>query len=399
MEILLTAAAAAVDAGDTAPTAAGNLPSVDARDSTVTDDVPPIPPLMPPSTVGQNEAENQTAATPEPLAAQALLPVEAAVNLQHDGPVSRSGVLGFPEAVSTGNLPSVEAGESLVPAATPATPSVIPASTVGGERETTASVATSKPREVQATLPTEGVVKLPSANPASRPAIVAFPEAVAFDWRALVEHDLQASVPADVPELLRALGNSDLYVQDEVDVRLHPTLTRVWSRKGRRGQRLVRAPGQSSKFVTFLAVDWRDGWGSVGYSAKRTAAVFCQQLDHLVERSQAQGRAAMVILDGAKIHTPAGSKLVREALAKHGAKLRLIYTPAYDPESNPTERAWPPFRRVVTHNHHRDEMLELYEDTRAYMDDLTDAQSLRHIGSPFATEEPARCREPTTTQT
>jgi transposase len=293
-----------------------------------------------------------------------------------------------PALVDASEVPGVEAGERPVTDDVPPTQLATQPAIAGSDVQAVPPVATPEPAGPQTVTPTDSSVRLQDDNSLTRPAGPAFPEAVAFDWQALVEHDLLASVPADVPELLRALGNSDLYVQDEADVRLHPTLTRVWSRKGHRGQRLVRAPGQSSKFVTFLAADWRDGWGSVGYSPRRTADVFCLQLDSLVERSQARGRAAMVILDGAKIHRPEGSKLVRQTLAKHGDRLRLVYTPAYDPESNPTERAWPPFRRAVTHNHHRDETLELYEDTRTYMDDLTEAQTLRQIGSPLAAEEP-----------
>ena len=50
-------------------------------------------------------------------------------------------------------------------------------------------------------------------------------------------------VPADLERLLRLVPTADLYLQDEVEVALHPTLTRVWCPKGRRGQRLVEAPG------------------------------------------------------------------------------------------------------------------------------------------------------------
>src|SRR6266581_2887178 len=41
--------------------------------------------------------------------------------------------------------------------------------------------------------------------------------------------------PEDLPRLLGLLGRADLYLQDEVEVALHPTLTRVWSRAGRSG--------------------------------------------------------------------------------------------------------------------------------------------------------------------
>ncbi len=63
----------------------------------------------------------------------------------------------------------------------------------------------------------------------------------------LVEPDLLLDVPADVESLMSLLPHADLYLQDEVQVALHPTLTRVWCRKGRRGQRLVEAPGANEK--------------------------------------------------------------------------------------------------------------------------------------------------------
>jgi hypothetical protein len=56
------------------------------------------------------------------------------------------------------------------------------------------------------------------------------------------------------------LPRADLSLQDEVQFAFHPTLTRVWCLKGRRGQRLVEAPGDNRKVYGFGLVDWRDGW-------------------------------------------------------------------------------------------------------------------------------------------
>jgi hypothetical protein len=57
---------------------------------------------------------------------------------------------------------------------------------------------------------------LPSPAPASLPEVAA------------------TQLAADVPDLVRLLPHADRYLQDEVQVALHPTLTRVWCRKGRR---------------------------------------------------------------------------------------------------------------------------------------------------------------------
>ncbi len=201
---------------------------------------------------------------------------------------------------------------------------------------------------------------------------------------ALGEPDLRADVPADVPDLLRLLPQADLYLQDEVQVALHPTLTRLWSPKGRAGQRLVRAPGDNQKCLGFGAADWRDGYLSFGFSPRRDAQTLCLQLDELVARSQARGRVAIVLLDNARTHTPKGSRLVREALARHGDALRLVYTPAYDPDSNPIERLWRRFRHRVTHNHHRDDFWALYQDAEGEVERLQANPDLvlRHLGSP-----------------
>ena len=59
--------------------------------------------------------------------------------------------------------------------------------------------------------------------------------------QALVEADLWDQLPADQASLLALLPRADLYLQDEIQFAFHPTLTRLWCRKGRRGQRLVEA--------------------------------------------------------------------------------------------------------------------------------------------------------------
>jgi hypothetical protein len=51
----------------------------------------------------------------------------------------------------------------------------------------------------------------------------------------LVASDLLDQVPLDVGDLLALSANADLYLQDEVQFDLHPTLTRIWCRKGRSG--------------------------------------------------------------------------------------------------------------------------------------------------------------------
>ena len=211
---------------------------------------------------------------------------------------------------------------------------------------------------------------------------------------ALVEPDLLDEVPPDLATLLPLLPRADVSLQDEVQFAFHPTLTRVWCRKGRRGQRLVDAPGANAKVYGFGLVDWCDGWCDGRFAPGRTADVCCAQVRAAVARSRAQGRRTIVIVDNLRTHTPAGSKLVRQMLAEWHDHLRLMYTPAYDPDANRIEWLWRWSRREVTHNHQRTTFAALREDihehceTRRQPPDLV----LRQIGSPFADEEPAAPR-------
>jgi transposase len=195
---------------------------------------------------------------------------------------------------------------------------------------------------------------------------------------------LRDEVPDDLPWLLRLLPRADVYLQDEVEVALHPTLTRVWSPKGRRRQRLVEAPGNNAKEYGFGLVDWRDGWLDWQRAPGRRAAPFCAQLRRAVERSQSRGRIAMVLLDNLGIHTPKGSLLLRQLLEEQRGQLVLVYTPAYDPESNRIEWLWRSLRPKVTHTHTRETLPPLLEDADSWARNLSPMEILRQIGSPFA---------------
>jgi DDE superfamily endonuclease len=190
--------------------------------------------------------------------------------------------------------------------------------------------------------------------------------------------------PEDLPRLLGLLGRADLYLQNEVEVALHPTLTRVWSRRGHAGQRLVQAPGNNAKQYGFGLVDWRDGHLDFELAERRRAAPLCAQLRRAAERSRSRGRIAMVILDNLGIHTPKGSRLLRALLAELGEDLVLVYTPTYDPDANRIEWLWRALRRRVTHTHQRKTLAELLADAQAWARSITPAQILGQIGSPFA---------------
>ena len=195
---------------------------------------------------------------------------------------------------------------------------------------------------------------------------------------------LRDELPEDLPWLLRLLPRADLYLQDEVEIALHPTLTRVWCRKGRRGQRLVEAPGNNEKQYGFGLVDWRDGWFDWERAPGRRAVPFCAQLRRAVERSRARGRIAMVLMDNLGIHTPKGSLLLRQLLDELRGQLILVYTPTYDPDANRIEWLWRALRRAATHNHTRESLAHLLEDADAWARAISPVEVLRQIGSPMA---------------
>jgi DDE superfamily endonuclease len=199
--------------------------------------------------------------------------------------------------------------------------------------------------------------------------------------------------PEDLPWRLGLLGRADLYLQDEVEVALHPTLTRVWSRAGRAGQRLVQAPGKNFKQYGFGLVDWRDGHLDWAVAEGRRAVPLVAQLRRAVARSRSRGRIAMVILDNLGIHTPKGSRLLRELLAELGGDLVLVYTPTYDPDANRLEWLWRALRRTVTHTHQRQRLEDLVADADRWACTIPAAQVLSQIGSPFAPDQQPVGRE------
>ena len=235
----------------------------------------------------------------------------------------------------------------------------------------------------------------PTAAVASGPRPSPAPSAVASGtYRELIQallpdptltDPLEAVLADDaLPRLLQGLPQADLYLQDEVDIALLPTLTRVWCRRGRRGQRHVETPGKNAKQYGFGLVDWRDGWLDWALSPTRSAHAFCDQLRRAVARSRQRGRQALVLCDNLSIHTPAGSKRLRTLLDEVGGDLVLVYTPRYDPVSNRIEWLWRALRRAVTHCHQRQTLPPLLADATDWATALPPDAALAHIGSPFA---------------
>jgi transposase len=177
----------------------------------------------------------------------------------------------------------------------------------------------------------------------------------------------------------------DVYVQDEAELSLFPTLKRCWMLRGH--QRKVRAPGQHPpKRQEYGATDWRTGEIVRVRAKKRNAQAFCRLVEKCVQRSAKRKRRVIIVTDGARIHKPEKSKRVAELLQRHGCRLRLRYIPTYSPECMPMERLWNDWRNKVTHNHDRDTLYQLLADSDRYFQRCkrNPQAVLRTIGSPFA---------------
>jgi hypothetical protein len=178
---------------------------------------------------------------------------------------------------------------------------------------------------------------------------------------------------------------ADVYVQDEAELSLFPTLTRMWMLRGR--QKKVRAPGvHPPKRHECAATDWRTGDIVRVRGEKRDAVTFCRLLEACLARSARRKRRVIMVTDRAKIHTKEGSRLVRELLERYGRRLRLRYVPLYSPDCQPMEKLWNDWRDNVTHNHDRLRIEDLEGDSDRYFEQRAQdpAGVLRTISSPFA---------------
>jgi len=174
-----------------------------------------------------------------------------------------------------------------------------------------------------------------------------------------------------------------------MQVAFPPTRTRVWCRKGRRGQRLGEARGEHRKVSGFGLVDWREGCFEGRVAPGRTAEVFCQPVRAGVARAKQRGRVAMVMAAHLKTHPSAGSLLVRTMLTELQEHLRLVETPASDPDAHRMAWLWRVSRRAVTHHQHRSMVELLLADVEQHFQALARAPAsiLRHIGRPFAPDK------------
>jgi len=164
---------------------------------------------------------------------------------------------------------------------------------------------------------------------------------------------------------LLASGRADLYGQDEADLALLPTLTRTWMPRG--AQLQVPAPGNNEKCSVSCATDVAAGALLWRTDERRCADQFCATLGAAADRSTARGRLAVLLVDNAQSHRVGKTGIVRRGLEALAGRVVLVFQPAYSPDLQPAERVWRQWRPNVTHNHRRQTLLALQQDSDAWM--------------------------------
>jgi DDE superfamily endonuclease len=176
--------------------------------------------------------------------------------------------------------------------------------------------------------------------------------------------------PADaqgVRRLCRLLrrGQADLYGQDEADLALLPTLTRLWMPRGQ--QRRIPAPGINEKRSVSAAVDVGDGGLLWRTDDKRTARQFTATVQRCARRSTRRGRLAILLVDNAPSHQVGQTGIVRTALDRLAGRVVLVFLPTYSPDLEPAELLWRQWRPHVTHNHTRATLVALQQDSDGWL--------------------------------
>jgi transposase len=134
-----------------------------------------------------------------------------------------------------------------------------------------------------------------------------------------------------------------LVFQDEVEIHLHPTLTRMWAPLGRQPE--VPSPGKNYKHVVYGGVDYATSKITCTMAATKSGTHFLVFLMMLV-RVYA-GRKVRLVCDNGRFHH---TKAVYQWLAEHRDMVEVFWLPPYCPSLNLIERLWGHLKRTVLAN-------------------------------------------------
>ncbi len=128
-----------------------------------------------------------------------------------------------------------------------------------------------------------------------------------------------------------------------MEIHLHPTLTRMWARRGQQPE--VPAPGKNQKRTVYGGLDYKTGKFTYTTAASKCGAEFIVFLTALL--AAYVGRRICLVCDNGRFHD---TKAVREFLDQHRDRIRIYWLPPYCPSLNLIERFWGHLKRTILAN-------------------------------------------------
>jgi len=142
---------------------------------------------------------------------------------------------------------------------------------------------------------------------------------------------------------LRKNAAEALIYQDEVEIHLHPTLTRMWAPVGTQPE--IPSPGQNQKKVVYGGVDYATGKITCTIADTKSGVNFLAFLIALV--AAYAGRKIRLVCDNGRFHC---TQAVQQWLANHRNEIEIYWLPPYCPSLNLIERLWGHLKRTVLAN-------------------------------------------------
>ena len=131
--------------------------------------------------------------------------------------------------------------------------------------------------------------------------------------------------------------------QDEMEIHLHPPLTRIWALVGQQSE--IPSPGKNEKRVVYGGVDYKSGKIIYTVAKTKSGQNFLAFLIALV--TAYAGRKVRLVCDNGRFHQ---TKAVLGWLKTHRDKVEVFWLPPYCPSLNLIERLWGHLKRTVLAN-------------------------------------------------
>jgi transposase len=127
-------------------------------------------------------------------------------------------------------------------------------------------------------------------------------------------------------------------------VHLHPTLTRIWTTRGKRP--VIPAAGINQRLCIYGAMNYRSGQSHYMVHPKKNAVQFYEFLRQLLEHNSE--RRLVLVIDNASYHR---TRRVLGLLEDHADHAMTIWLPRYSPELNLIEGLWGYLKRSSLNNY------------------------------------------------